>query len=102
MLIDNKSTDLLPCPVFSGFSASLNLIDHSYAHVYTDGRLHSVSRDLRSILTPLHCFLITGLPTPSSPTIEKQLVADVTEFTVPFAATRSSVDDEYRLRRDVP
>lgn len=67
-------------------------------------RLHSVffAINLRSILTPLHCFFITGLPTPSSPTIEKKPVADVTEFEVPFAATRSSVDDEYRLRRVVP
>lgn len=67
-------------------------------------RLHSVffAINLRSILTPLHCFFITGLPTPSSPTIEKKPVADVTEFDVPFAATRSSVDDEYRLRRVVP
>lgn len=61
------------------------------------------TNNLRSMVTPLHGFVMVGLPTPSWPVIAKKLVAFVDDAIAPFDEIRSSVrDDEYRLCRVVP
>lgn len=61
---------------------------------------------LRSILTPLHVFLITGFSSDCPPIAKKlaALVADVTESTFPLDETRSSVREleKRRLCRVAP